>query len=783
MITELKYEDLLYETDFSDITPKTSFTAIGQKRAVEAIKFGLSLKKKGYNIMTVGRTGCGRTAFAKMLAEEAAANEPAPKDICCVYNFKNPKNPLMLEFNSGEGSIFKAEIGELVHTLTVELPKAYATEQYESEKELLLKQIQTKRDEAVKQISDKAREEGFSVKNSAGGLTFTPIIDGKAISDDEYDALSKEVRDDFSRRSDLVTESADEFIKEVKLTESEIKKEIVDIDYNVGLFTVGRLFSPLQEKYAHCPKVAEYLISLKEDILSNLELFSDNDGDEGEDFMSAILPFAPKKNPDEALQKYGVNLLVDNSGLEGAPVIVSYNPSYLGLVGEVEFDNEYGNYTTDFMKIMPGLFHKANGGYLILQLTDILQTPYAWETIKRVLKTGEINIEPIKDYQFSGISITTLKPEPVKFTGKIIIVCSSYYYDLLKEADEDAEKLFKVTAFFDYEMPAEKSNLSELMGYLKTFAEVNETKPLSLSAANEAVKFSKRLSGRRDRLSAIFSKLNEVLTEADSIAEQEGSPNIEGTHIKAAIERARKRISIYEDKLTEMYAEGDMLIDTEGEQVGQINALSVMEAYGASFGRPSRITASTYMGKAGIVNIEKESEMSGEIHTKGVQVLTGYLGHTYAQDFPLSFSCRLCFEQNYGGVDGDSASSTEIYAILSSLSGLPIKQSFAVTGSVNQFGKIQPIGGVTEKTEGFYEICKIKGLTGTQGVIIPKQNVKELVLTDEVLEAVKNGSFKIYAIETIDEGISLLTGHPAEEVHKKVKEKLKSFYDKLNEEE
>ncbi|MCD8090244.1 MAG: AAA family ATPase [Clostridiales bacterium] len=781
MIKEINYKELLYDADLSGLSPDYHLGAIGQERACEAIKVGLGIKKKGYNILAVGSHGCGRTAFAEMLAKEQAEKEPVPSDICCVYNFKNPKKPVMLEFPPGEGGIFKSEISELVHTLTVEIPKAYATEQYESEKEVLLKEIQSKRDEAVKLISDKAREEGFSVKNAGGGLTFTPLIDGKAITDEEYDSLSKEERDDFSRKSDLITESADGFIKEVKAAESEIKKEIYEIDYNVGLFTIGRFFSPLQGKYRENEKTAEYLKNLKEDILSNLDYFTENENDEPEDLMAALIPFAPKKNTEEVIQRYDVNLLVDNSSLTGAPVVVSYNPTYAGLVGEVEFDNEFGNYTTDYMKIVPGLFHKANGGYLILQLTDILASPYGWETVKKVLRTGEITIEPIKDYQFSAVSISTLKPEAVKYNGKIIIVCSSYYYQILTEADDDTEKLFKIAAFFDYEMAGTSENLSSLLGYIKAFPKINDTKEFDPGAVNEIIKYSKRLSERKDKLTAIFSKLNDVMTEADYIASGDNKDVVGSEHIIKAVKNGYNRTSIYEDKLSEMYSDGDMLIDVTGAKVGQVNGLSVIEAYGCTFGKPSRITATTYIGKAGIVNIEKESELSGEIHTKGVNVISGYMGSKYAKDFPLSFSCRLCFEQNYGGVDGDSASSTEIYAILSGLSELPLRQDIAVTGSVNQFGEIQPIGGVTYKVEGFYETCKNKGLTGTQGVMIPKQNIKELVLSDEVIEAVKNGTFKLYAIETIDDGIEILTGLKAAEVHKKVYNRLKSYYEKLKE--
>ncbi len=775
MVRELKYEDLLYDIEPKEQESGGETSAIGQERAVEAIKFGLGINKPGYNIFVVGSPGSGKTYFTESLAKEIGENKRTPDDLCYVYNFKNPKQPMLLRFPAGQGAVFKNEIAELIHTLTVELPKAYNTDQYESEKEVLLKEMQNKRDEAIKGISDRAREQGFSVKNESGGLTFKPIVDGKILTDEEYEGLSNEERDDFNKKTELIMESADEYIKDIRDAENNIKQEIYEIDYNVGLFTIGRFFSPLQEKYCDNIKAAEYIMCLKEDILSNLDVFSESENDEGEDFMTAVMPWAYKKNNGEALRKYEVNLFIDNSKTKGVPVICSYSPTYSGLVGEVEFDNEFGNYTTDFTKIIPGLFHKANGGILILQLYDVLTAPFVWETLKKVLKTGEIEIESLKDFQFSGISITTLKPEPVKFSAKIALVCTDYYYELIRAYDDDVDKLFKITAFFDYEMKSSDENIGRLMGYIKDFPGKNNTREFTAAAAAEIIKYSKRIAGRKDRLTGVFSKINDVLIEADGWAELDGAKAVDKSHIKKAIGKIWERVSFYENKLDEMYEEGDMLIDTQGAKVGQINGLSVMEAYGAAFGRPSRITATTYMGEAGVVNIEKESRLSGNIHTKGINVICGYLGSKYAKKFPLSFSARICFEQNYGGIDGDSASAAEVIAILSGLSDTPIRQDIAITGSMNQFGEIQPIGGVTYKTEGFYHVCKKRGLSGTQGVIIPKQNIKELVVKDEVAEGVREGRFKIYAVETIDEAIEILMGCPADEIHSRVYKRLKRY--------
>lgn len=798
MVKELDYKDLKQWFD-KDLGFKTTAeikpceAVIGQEKAIEALEFALNVKNKGYNVFMSGIRGTGKTSIAIEYAKKIAKTEKTPDDLCYVYNFDNPKCPQLLTFPAGKGKAFKDELEEVIHILSIEIPKAYNARDYEDEKEKIVKDYQDERDDVIKRMTDEAKEFGFGAKMTNSGMYFMPIIDGVTISEEDFEELSEEQKEEISVQSEVIQDKAAEVMKLIKEIEKDAKKEIDEIEYNIGLFTVGHYLTPLQEKYSDNEEVTKYLLKVKEDILDNLEDFIEDESDDEENAVQMMIPWISKKTTEESLSKYKVNLIVDNSELEGAPVIVDYNPTYANLIGEVEYDNEYGNFTTDYMKIKSGLLHKANGGYLIIQASDLLSNAYAWDNLKRVLKTNEIIIEPIKEYQLGGIAVASIKPQAVKCNVKVILIGSSYYYDILNEYDDEFLKFFKICAMFDYEMKLTDDNIKNVVGFIKGFVEKEKSLEFDCDAVKAILEYSVRIAERKDRLSTCFSQINEILAEANAWAKMDNSDIISEKYVKKAIEKKLSFVNLYEEKLNEMILEGDMLIDTDGEVVGQINGLAVMDV-GYSFGKPTRITASSYLGKAGIVNIEKEAEMSGPIHDKGIQVIIGYLGSKYAQDFPLTLSCRICFEQNYNGIDGDSASSTEIYAILSSLSNLPIRQDIAVTGSVNQKGIIQPIGGVIYKIEGFFDICKKRGLTGKQGVIIPIQNIKDLVLKDEVIKAVKEGKFHIYPVSTIDEGIEILTGVKAgvksssgkynqNTVHGKVMKKLRSYYKKSNEED
>lgn len=758
---------------------------IGQDRAVKAFDFGLHVKIKGYNIYMSGPSGTGKTTYAKASTERLAATEDVPLDWCYVYNFQNPRSPLALSFPAGEGRKFRDDMNELVQLFQTELQKVFRTEDYEKQKTELLRGFDEKRDALMDQMSKEAAENDFQVKTTNSGIYFMPVVDGKPVGEEEYDDLAEDVKDVIEKNSQIVQEKASAIMRDIRELDKESKRCVDQLDYKVGMFAIGHHVSAVQEKYEQNEKAVAYINAVKEDVLENISQFFEDEED-GEEGLASLLPMLSKKQPEDVTLKYKVNLIVDNSETEGAPVVTTFNPTYYNLVGEVEYDSEFGNLTTDFMKIKSGLFHKANGGYLIVQAQDILSAPQAWEALRRVIKTKEINMDAIRE-QLGTVVAPTLKPEPIPANIKIIMIGSSYYYELLSTYDEEFDKFFKIRADFDYEMPRSQENMLKIAQFIKGFTMREKTMDFDVSAVCAVVEYSSRAAERQNKLSTRFNHLAEILGEAAAWAKLDGAEMVTAKHVQKTIVEKEDRLRLYEEKLDEMLEENVIMIDVDGAEVGQINGLAVLDMGSYAFGNPSRITATTYVGKSGIVNIEKEARMSGQTHDKGVQIITGYLGQTYAQKFPLSLSCRVCFEQNYNGIDGDSASSTELYCILSSLAELPIRQDLAVTGSVNQKGEIQAIGGVTYKIEGFFDLCKKRGLTGKQGVIIPVSNIRDLVLKDEVVEAVKEGVFHIYPISTIDEGIALLMSTPAGEkdekgeyppdsVHGKVMAKLKAFW-------
>ncbi len=796
MARELRAEELTNHCDASalgfsrtdELEPLEGI--MGQKRAVEALEFGLLVKNKGYNIYMAGPSGVGKTTYARLSTQRLAKTERVPYDWCYVYNFTNPRAPLALRFEPGVGRQFRDDMAELVALMESEMQKAFTSEDYEKEKNQVTKFYDDRRDKQMKAMSDMAAEHGFTIKSTNAGIYFMPIVEGKPVDEEQYDTLSEEVKEKINAESDVVQELATAIMRDMKEDEKECRKAVDDLDYKVGMFAIGHHVNAIQEKYKDYPRVLEYISAVQEDVLENISQFVPSDGEEEENLAGLLPLMMNKKQPEDVTLKYKVNLIIDNSKTEGAPVVVDFNPTYYNLVGEIEYDNEYGNLTTDFMKIKPGLFHKANGGYLILQAHDVLANPASWEAVRRVVKTREISTETMREQQ-AGVMAPTLKPEPIPVHIKVILIGSSYYYELLREFEEEFDKYFKVLADFDYEMERSEANTRDFARFIAAY--VQKEKMLSFDAAAVAylVEYSSRMVESQEKLTTRFNYLSEILCEAEAWASLEQAQVVGRSHVEKAIEKKEYRLQMYEEKLNEMLEKGVIMVDTQGEKVGQINGLAVLDLGTYTFGNPCRITATTYIGKSGIVNIEKEAQMSGATHNKGVQIITGYLGQMYAQDVPLSLSCRICFEQNYNGIDGDSASSTELYCILSSLSGVPIRQDLAVTGSVNQWGEIQAIGGVTHKIEGFFALCKKRGLTGTQGVLIPESNCKDLVLKEEVVEAVRQGLFHIYTVSHIEEGIALLTGVPAGRknaagkyppgsIHALVLKKLKEYHKKAS---
>ena len=785
-IKELSYTQLRKECDPTAFKFKTTkelepFTGtIGQARGIKAIEFGLNIDIKGYNLYLEGPTGIGKTIYIRNKLNEIAKDKPTPNDWIYLFNFSNSNEPIAVSLPAGIGKQFATDMDSFIQTIKNEINSAFNNQDFEKEKANIQKEVEEKKIRLIEKLNKDALKQGFEIKNTSSGIYFLPMMDGKTLTEEEFNALDEKTKNDFEARSVLIQQQTIETMTKIKELEKKATEKMDSWQNNIALFAVTIQVNELRNKYKKFTKIQDFLKNVQKDILTNLNDFI-------EDEQKPIGPMAlPKQETQKPWHKYKVNLFVDNSNLTGAPVIIDSNPSFYNLFGKLEYENSFGTLKTDFTLIKPGLIHKANGGYIVLQIRDLLTNPLIWDCFKRVLRTREIHVDSLKDYQLNTVAISSLKPEPIPVNMKVILVGPSYIYYQLLNLDEDFKKLFKVKAEFDEEAPRTESNMFKIAQFIHNFCEKEKAPHFNSGAVAKVIEYCSRIVDNQNKLSTQLNEITELLGESATWAKMEGAKVVTATYVKKAIAERIERVNKYDQRLVEMIQNGTIMIDTSGEKVGQINGLSVMNVGDYSFGKPAKITANTYVGKSGIVNIEREVEMSGTTHSKGVMILSAYIGEKFAQDRPLSLAASLCFEQMYNGVDGDSASSTELYAILSSLSELPIKQNIAVTGSVNQKGEIQPIGGLTDKIEGFFNICKLRGLTGDQGIMMPYQNMKNLNLSDDVIKAVKDGMFHIYAIKTIDEGIELLTGvpagkknkngdYPAGSVNYLVNEKLKKY--------
>lgn len=737
---------------------------IGQDRAIRAMEFGLDVKNPKYNMFLSGVKGTGKTSYCISKVKERAVLEERPDDWCYVYNFKEPDKPRSINLPAGMGKTFRDDMELLVHDLITEIPKAFISEEYVKNKNEIVKEYQKKRSELLDYLIEYGYQLEFEVKNNSTGLVFIPIKDGENLSDEEYEELDEEEKQRYEENAEILQIKALESLKKIRILEKEAKKKLMDYQKMTAHFVIKPIIEVLKERYKNYTKIVEYIEEVKENIIENIsdfELIAEED---------VPINFDIK----EIAPKYYVNLFIDNGDQKGAPVIIENNPTYINLIGTVEYENEKGTLKTDFTMIKSGAIHKANGGYLILQAEQLLRDIHSWTALKRVLNTGKIKIESLSR-QLGIASIATLSPEEIPINVKVILIGSTYIYHLLYSYDDDFHKLFKIKVDFDSVMESNFDNEMKMACFISSYCESEGLKHFDREGVIKVLEYSNRLAGSQKKMSTRFSKIIEILVEADVFANYDKSNIITGKHVERAIFERQYRSNRTEERIDEMYKEGKIVIDIKGSRVGRINGLSVLDMGDYVFGKPSVITVSTYAGDKGIINIEREVEMSGSIHDKGVMILEGYLNEKFCKKGPLGVTSKICFEQSYGGVDGDSASSTELYGILSSIGDIPIKQSIAVTGSVNQKGEIQPVGGVTEKIEGFYNICKYLGLTGDQGVIIPKQNIDELVLKDEVIDAVKQGKFQIYAVSTIEEGMEILTDKSFKEVEKLVERKLEEY--------
>jgi len=726
--------------------------SIGQERALASIDFGLGMANNGFNLYLAGDPGTGRSSTISNILKRRAKDGPPPSDWCYVHNFEAPDAPLALALPAGKGSELAADMGELLDYVRANIPSALESKEYETNRVTIIEKYQEKNGEIFSVLEKEAGEKGFALQRTVSGLVIVPQKEGRNFTQEEYEALEKGERERMDALGRELTEKLNDVLRQVRENEKSLRDALAQLDRELGLSAVGHHLNPLKEKYAGFQKILGYLESVQEDLLLNLE-----------DFKPQAAPpqipglKLPKQEP--TFERYEVNVLVENSPENGAPIIFESNPTYNNLFGRIENVMQLGGgvATTNFTLIKPGALHRANGGYLIVDAREVLINPFAWESLKRCIRNSEIKIEDVLE-QYRFMTFVSLKPEPVPLHAKIIMIGSFMIYYLLFYLEPDYRKFFKVKADFDSRINRTPQILQDYALFVATHCKKEGLLPFDTSGVAALLEHASRLVEDQERLSSQFMELSDLIREASYWAARDGAQMVDRNWVRKAVHEKTYRSNRIEERMQEYLADGTILCDTQGSVVGQINGLSVMTLGDYTFGRPSRLTTRISLGRSAMVNIEREVKLSGPIHDKGVLILTGYLGGKFARDKPLSFSASICFEQSYEGVEGDSASSTELYSLLSALSGLPIRQGIAVTGSVNQHGQVQPIGGVNYKVEGFFAVCKIKGLTGDQGVMIPKLNERNLMLNDEVVQAVEAGQFHIWSVSDVDQGIEILTG-------------------------
>jgi len=758
---------------------------IGQERAVRALKFGLGIRDQGFNIYVAGYPGTGRKTAVKNFVEEIASAEPVPPDWCYVNNFSNQYEPNAIQLPAGKGKEFQNDVKNFIENIRTALPKAFESDDYAARREATIRVLEKQRKEVIDKLNVKAQQEGFIIQSTPIGLLLIPVVNGKPLKEEELLSLPQKTKDLIQEKRERLESELRNTMRQFLDMERKIREELKKLNRDVALYAIGNLVEDLIEKYKGLPEITAYLKAVQNDILDNIAQFVKR----GE--TQEQTPFPVPWMKEASFRKYEVNVVVDNSDVKGAPVVMEFNPTYQNLFGTTEKEAQFGALVTDFTMIRGGSLHKANSGYLITTVEELLRNPFSYEGLKRALRDEKIVIEEPQE-RLGFISTKGLKPQPIPLQIKVVLIGNPYLYQQLLTLDMEFTELFKVKAEFDTTMVRTEENVKQYAAFVCTICQKEKLKHLDGTGLAKLVEYSQRLAQDQQKLSTRFAEVADIIREANFYATQEKSEVVTASHVKKAIEEKIYRSKLIQEKIQEMIQREILLIDTDAEKVGQVNGLSVMGLGDFAFGNPSRVTASVGLGREGVIDIEREAKMGGPIHTKGVLILSGYLNEKYAQDKPLSLSARLVFAQKYRGVEGDSASSTELYAILSALSGLPIKQSIAVTGSVNQKGEVQAIGGVNEKIEGFFEVCKAKGFTGQQGVMIPASNVQNLMLKEEVVEAVKTGKFHIYSVKNIDEGIEVLTGTKAGEKRKdgtfedgtvnyRVNKQLKSMAEKLKE--
>ena len=741
-----------------DLAPLREF--VGQERATRAVEFGINMANAGYNIYVAGLTGTGKTSMVKAYIERVIKDQEARgetfqlDDWCYLYNFKEPDSPHIVSLPQGKGKAFHEDMASLLNKIRQGLGEAFSSEEYKGQRQKLVEKAQVEQQKLFEEISGEARRQGFIFQMTPAGPALIPMKEDRPMQEQEYLALDQGTRKQLESKQAKLLKKLKANFETASSVQTKAVERLKKLDKDIGEYTVSDSFGSLFKQYSNRPMIAQYLAALKSYILDNLELFKGTEEPVNPTLGAPLSQVIEGRNP---FLPFQVNVFVDNSEAKGPPVIIESNPNFSNMFGKIERRFLLGGYVSDHTMLKAGALSKANGGYVLISINDVLMNPGVWPALKRAIRNKEVRIEDPFE-QFGAIAPQGLRPEPMPIKVKVILTGDAMLYQLLSIHDEDFWEIFKVKADFDSEIEKTKDNMIAYAAFLSGSCDECEAKHFDPSGVAKIIEYSARMVADQERLSSRFAQIKDWIQEANYWALKDNARFISARHVQKAMDERLFRHNLIDERIRDLINRGTIMIDAEGEVVGQVNGLGVYSLGDITFGKPSRITAKTFLGRDGVINIERESQLSGPIHNKGVMILSGYLGWKYAQDKPLSLSASLCFEQSYQGVEGDSASSAELYAILSSLSEIPIRQNIAVTGSVNQKGEIQPIGGVNQKIEGFFKVCQAKGLSGDQGVLIPHQNLRNLMLREEVVEAVKQGHFHIYSAKTINEGIEILTG-------------------------
>ncbi|MBV6440936.1 MAG: ATP-binding protein [Haliscomenobacteraceae bacterium CHB4] len=725
---------------------------IGQERAVKALQFGLGNKGHGFNIFVSGVPGTGKQTAIRHFLHDIAQKEPSPGDWCYVNNFTDPYQPRRLSLPKGQARIFRNDVHQYVNNARTALLKVFESDEFARKRESALQKLRDEEATIFGELGNKAIEENFVIQRTPLEIIAVPMVDGRPMTEKEFVGLSQEKQDAIIQKQEAFKEELRQAARKIKGLERQTDQLLFDLENKVAAATLDDLLEDIAVKYETLEDVTRFLTDLKSDILEYLhEFIQFKAGNQGEEAPLQI------KRDGNIPRRYEVNVFVDNSKTEGAPIVLELNPTYNNLFGKIEKESVMGNWVTDFTLIRSGALHASNGGYLILPAIEVLRNLFSWDSLKRALRNGEIVIEEPGE-QLGFLTTKSLKPEPLPLQVQIILIGSPQVYFLLYEYDEDFKELFKVKADFDTTMDYSEENLADFSAFIQNVCKDENLLPLDTGGMGKLLEYSHRKAEDQDKLAIRFGDIIDVVKEAHHYARKDNTPQIGATHIRLATAERLYRSNLWQEKIQEMIEKKMIFIDVAGKETGQVNGISVINLGDASFGRPNRITASVSAGGAGIIDLEREAKLGGPIHTKGVLILSGYIAELFGQDKVISLSAQLVFEQSYSEIEGDSASSAELYALLSGLSGLPVRQDIAVTGSVNQKGEIQAVGGINEKIEGFFDVCQLMGFSGEQGVLIPASNEKNLMLKEEVVDAVRGGKFHIWSVRSIEEGIELLTG-------------------------